>query len=55
MVEESNYQMAIDLLRCHLGITEEQAKEQLGLSEYQNIQRQVNNTQQALLAGTAEK
>ncbi|MGX9418303.1 hypothetical protein ACXJY6_03950 [Vibrio sp. RC27] len=33
MVEAKDYQMAIDLLCFHLGLTEEQAKEQLGLEQ----------------------
>jgi hypothetical protein len=33
MADSSQYQMAIDLLRCHLGLSEDEAKEQLGLSE----------------------
>ncbi len=32
MTENKDYQMAIDLLRCHLGISEEEAKQQLGIS-----------------------
>lgn len=28
---ETNYQMAIDLLRCHLGISEKEARAELGL------------------------
>ena len=31
MVEGTNTQMAIDLLCCHLGITEEEAKKQIGI------------------------
>ncbi|TOP03957.1 hypothetical protein CGH23_24045, partial [Vibrio parahaemolyticus] len=27
MVETNDYQMAIDLLRCHLGISEDEAKQ----------------------------
>lgn len=33
MAESKDYQMAIDLLCCHLGLTEEQAKAQLGLDQ----------------------
>lgn len=33
MAETKDYQMAIDLLCCHLGLTEEQAKEQLGVDQ----------------------
>lgn len=31
MEEKANYQMAIDLLSCHLGLSEEEAKEHLGI------------------------
>ncbi len=31
MEENREYQMAIDLLRCHLGLSEEEARAQLGL------------------------
>ncbi|MDW6093216.1 hypothetical protein [Vibrio rhizosphaerae] len=33
MSEANNYQMAIDLLRCHLGLSEEEAKQQLGIDQ----------------------
>lgn len=33
MADKENYQMAIDLLSCHLGLSEEEAKERLGLTE----------------------
>ena len=33
MADKENYQMAIDLLSCHLGLSEEEAKERLGLIE----------------------
>ncbi|MDP5253658.1 MULTISPECIES: hypothetical protein [unclassified Vibrio] len=32
MSEAKDYQMAIDLLCCHLGLSEEEAKHQLGLN-----------------------
>ncbi|WP_170066838.1 hypothetical protein [Vibrio gangliei] len=35
MADKENYQMAIDLLSCHLGLSEEEAKERLGLKEKQ--------------------
>jgi hypothetical protein len=33
MMETNNYQMAIDMLRCHLGLTEEEARQQLGIDQ----------------------
>ncbi|MGF1910636.1 hypothetical protein L4C38_14435 [Vibrio kasasachensis] len=55
MVENNNYQMAIDLLRCHLGITEEEAKQQLGLSNEQVMQKRIIETQSALMGLNSEK
>lgn len=54
MVETNNYQMAIDLLCCHLGITEDEAKQQLGLTTDQKMQQRVAETQSALFGMTAE-
>ncbi|GLO60458.1 hypothetical protein MACH09_09660 [Vibrio sp. MACH09] len=50
MVESTNYQMAIDLLCCHLGLTEDEAKEQLGISEAHKIQQQIANVQPSLMS-----
>ena len=55
MVENTNYQMAIDLLCYHLGITEDEAKEQLGISETHKIQQQIANAQQTLMGFTSER
>ncbi|MGF1780876.1 hypothetical protein [Vibrio fluvialis] len=49
MAEAHSYQMAIDLLCCHLGLTEEEAKKQLGISSEQMIQKQIADTQQSLM------
>ncbi|MGO2279825.1 MULTISPECIES: hypothetical protein [Vibrio] len=38
MADKENYQMAIDLLSCHLGLSEEEAKERLGLIEKKSDQ-----------------
>ncbi|MDG3087666.1 hypothetical protein P7F88_16995 [Vibrio hannami] len=56
MVENgSNYQMAIDLLCCHLGITEDEARDQLGIGDEQSIHKHVVDTQQALMGLNTEK
>ncbi len=55
MVETSNYQMAIDLLRCHLGLTEEEAKKQLGLTEEKHLHKNDVETHHALMGFTFEK
>ncbi|WP_175443172.1 hypothetical protein [Vibrio sonorensis] len=54
MAEANNYQMAIDLLCCHLGITEEEAKQQLGIASEQQLQKQVVDTQQALMGFSSD-
>lgn len=38
MADKESYQMAIDLLSCHLGLSEEEAKERLGLAEKKSEQ-----------------
>jgi hypothetical protein len=55
MVENDNYLMAIDLLCCHLGINEDEAREQLGISNDQLVQRQVIDTQHSLMGLHAKK
>lgn len=47
MAEVQSYKMAIDLLRCHLGLTEEEAKVQLGIGQEQTVQQHITETQQA--------
>ncbi|CAV19212.1 MULTISPECIES: hypothetical protein [Vibrio] len=54
MVEGTNTQMAIDLLCCHLGITEEEAKKQIGILTPQAAQTKITETQQALMGLTKE-
>lgn len=55
MAETSNYQMAIDLLRCHLGLSEDEAKQQLGIGSTPSAQQQISDTQQALVGLMQEK
>ncbi|MDF2152497.1 hypothetical protein [Vibrio sp. CAU 1672] len=55
MVETNNYQMAIDLLCCHLGISEEEAKQQLGISTEPSMLTQASDTHQALMGLSQEK
>ncbi|ELA9843553.1 hypothetical protein QRL16_004579 [Vibrio parahaemolyticus] len=55
MVETNDYQMAIDLLRCHLGISEDEAKQQLGISTDNHLSKRVAETQQALMGLSQEK
>lgn len=55
MAETHSYQMAIDLLRCHLGMTEEEARQQLGLTDEKIRYQQASETQQALLGLPQDK
>ncbi|MFB9134420.1 hypothetical protein ACFSJQ_05075 [Vibrio olivae] len=55
MVEQNNYQMAIDLLCCHLGLSEEEAKKQLGLSDHQPSHQTMTESHHALLGFNLEK
>lgn len=49
MAEAHSYQMAIDLLCCHLGLTEEEAKKELGINTESATQQQIADTQYALM------
>ncbi len=55
MNDNGNFQMAIDMLCCHLGLTEDEAREQLGLKSNNQLQQQITDTQQALMSLSAEK
>lgn len=55
MVEAHNYQMAIDLLRCHLGLSEDEALQELGLEGAVESSSHVADYQQALLGMDNEK
>ena len=48
MVNTNDYQMAIDMLRCHLGLSEDEAKQQLGLSTENNDYKCVIETHKEL-------
>ncbi|MCG9553025.1 hypothetical protein L1D16_16690 [Vibrio sp. Isolate31] len=54
MVEGTNTQMAIDLLCCHLGITEEEAKKQIGILTPEAAPKNITETQQALMGLTKD-
>ncbi len=47
MAEVQSYKMAIDLLRCHLGLSEEEARNQLGIGQDKSIDQHLAETQQA--------
>ncbi|WP_341664258.1 hypothetical protein [Vibrio sp.] len=54
MAETHNYQMAIDLLCCHLDISEEEAKQQLGICSQQQVQKHVTEAHQSLMTVNQE-
>ncbi|XAW88744.1 hypothetical protein ABDK09_17180 [Vibrio sp. CDRSL-10 TSBA] len=49
MAEAHSYQMAIDLLCCHLGLTEEEAKKELGINTDSATQQNIADTHYALM------
>lgn len=55
MVETNDYQMAIDLLCCHLGISEDEAKQQLGISADNQTQKRIAETKSALMGLNQER
>jgi len=55
MAENGNFQMAIDMLCCHLGLSEDEAKEQLGICGDEHAQKRVMETQSALLGLVQDK
>lgn len=51
----NEYQMAIDLLCCHLGVTENEAKKQLGIKAIdEDKEQQIAETQYALMGLSTE-
>lgn len=55
MVENKDFLMAIDLLRCHLGISEDEAKQQLGIQVTSEIDPHLLEAQAAMLGMSEEK
>ncbi|WP_192867882.1 hypothetical protein [Thaumasiovibrio subtropicus] len=50
MADNENYQVAIDILRCHLGMSVEQAHKELGIqAEEHKVNQQVIDIQEALM------
>ncbi|WP_197485298.1 MULTISPECIES: hypothetical protein [unclassified Vibrio] len=45
MGENTNHEMALDILRCHLGMSKEEALEELGLGNFETVEQQVLNAQ----------
>ncbi|MCL9782338.1 hypothetical protein M9194_12965 [Vibrio sp. S4M6] len=55
MVEIGNYQMAIDLLCCHLGLTEDEAKQQLGISTEKQAEKTITDKERHAVVGMSEE
>ncbi|USD64371.1 hypothetical protein [Vibrio sp. SCSIO 43136] len=55
MNDDKSYQMAIDLLCCHLGLSEDEAKKQLGLEAAGMPSDRIVETQAALMGLNQEK
>ncbi|MGF1681290.1 hypothetical protein [Photobacterium minamisatsumaniensis] len=51
MADNENYQVAIDILRCHLGMSAEEARKELGI---ENGVSALTDTQEALIGLTSE-
>ncbi len=52
MADGTNHEMALDILRCHLGMSKEEALKELGLSEAESVEQQVLNVQSQLARDT---
>lgn len=50
MSETTNHQMALDLLRCHLGMSKEEALAELGVQSQDTVEEQVSNAHVHLLS-----
>lgn len=46
MADHDNYQVAIDILRCHLGMSAEEARKELGLD---TMNKGLTDTQEVLI------
>ncbi|MGR5061500.1 MULTISPECIES: hypothetical protein [Photobacterium] len=49
MADHENYQVAIDILRCHLGLSADEARKELGLD---GNNKKLTDTQEALIGLT---
>ncbi|MDN3715683.1 hypothetical protein AB4343_02940 [Vibrio breoganii] len=52
MADGTNHEMALDILRCHLGMSKEEALEELGISDAESVEQQVLNAQSQLARDT---
>ena len=49
-IEKENHQVAIDILRCHLGLSEEEARTQLGLKSAVQSQQRLLKIHESLIS-----
>ena len=54
MSETSKHEMALDLLRCHLGMSNEEALAELGLKTNESVEEQVARAQAHLLSNASQ-
>ncbi|WP_162844293.1 hypothetical protein [Photobacterium jeanii] len=52
MADQEKYQVAIDILRCHLGMTADEAHKELGLDS--SSSEPMTSTQEALIGLTQD-
>ncbi|MGF1732795.1 hypothetical protein [Photobacterium kasasachensis] len=52
MADHENYQVAIDILRCHLGMSADEAHKELGIEP--TAGKKLSDTQEALMGLTGE-
>ncbi|MGF1739840.1 hypothetical protein L4C34_01940 [Vibrio profundum] len=53
-VDTSSYQMAIDLLCCHLGLSEDEARRELGITKEQHVEKTISECQRQLALSMSE-
>lgn len=52
MADHENYQVAIDILRCHLGMSADEAHKELGIEP--TAGKKLSDTQEALMGLTGD-
>ncbi|GEA49925.1 hypothetical protein VIN01S_07290 [Vibrio inusitatus NBRC 102082] len=48
MADGTDHEMALDILRCHLGMSKEEALKELGISDTKSVEQQVLSVQSQL-------
>ncbi len=56
MADKEQYQVAVDIMRCHLGMSEKEAHAELGITAEENaVHQQVIDIQEALMGIDTDK